>query len=771
MRWFEMMQYKGLSSEEVLKRTAAGLSNRVEKVEQKSIKRIIFEQTFTLFNIYLIVIAIALIAIQEYLSVFFLNVMIMNIFIQSYQIIRSIKMVDNLNLLVAQHTTCIRDGVEVQVHNEELVMDDIVYFKTGDQISSDAIVLGESVEMNESMLTGESKSVAKAEGDLLLSGSFVSSGSCYAKVIRVGKDNYVTKLMIEAKKFKEVRSELMDTFNNVANTFAKIVIPIGLILMVQSLFFRHHTIAHSITTTSTVLLGLLPKGLVLLTSISFAVSVFRLGRKRTLVQSIYSIETLSKVDVICIDKTGTLTEGKMRVNDVELVGDETLVLNLLQTYLHYSNDIDSTTLALKEHYASIASYDLERKLAFSSTRKWGAMAFSDQFPVFLGAPDFLMPDQPLPRKIAQEQEAGSRILLFAQSRTSLVDFEDYKNLECLAYIAIEDPLRDDAHATLEFFNNNDVQIKVISGDHIKTLLAVASIAGIQKGDSAIDVSSLTTDEELEEAVMKYNVIGRASPYQKQIMVKMLQKNNLKVAMVGDGVNDVLALRSADCSIAMGAGSSAAIQIAEVVLLDNSFATMVDVVMEGRTVTNNIARSASMYYLGTLTIFVLCMVSIITNTPFPFIPIQMTIMSMFVEGMPSTLVTFESSYDKPKEKILRQVSRNIVPVGFTLVVAYLIVLNFDLDYIIKQTMLYYITIFLSYMLVIKVFKPMNARRILVLLLSSSILVTICVIFANLLNLTVLDWNQTIMNAAMIGFSLGLWHVSDILYNVLLPNKYR
>lgn len=758
---------KGLNDAQVQERLDAGLSNYVEKEKPKSTAKIILKQFFTLFNLYLMVIAIALISIQEYLSVFFLNVMVMNAFIQSFQIIRSIRTVQELNILIAQTTQVLRNGELIEVANEDLVLDDVIYIKTGSQIAADCKLLDDFIEMNESMITGESEAVSKTTGDFIYSGSFVSSGSAYAQVVEVGANNYVQKIMTEARKFKDVRSDLMDTFNHVARMCAKIVGPIGILLLIQSIYFRHETIPHAIVTTSTVLLGLLPQGLVLLTSISFAVSVYRLGKKQTLVQSTYAIETLSNVDVICIDKTGTLTAGIMSVSDVHMLVDESLVNHVLSNYLAHSTDTDSTTMALKKHIESQEIEPVVSKLAFSSQRKWGAMQFQGFGSVYLGAPDFLIPDLKMPKYVSSEQDSGARILLLARSfQTS--DLSQPENLEPLAYIIIEDALRSDAPDTLKFFNENDVVVKVISGDHIKTLLAVASNAGIQKGYQAIDVSQMQTEQELEEAVLNYNVIGRASPYQKQIMVKMLQKHKQKVAMVGDGVNDVLALRSANCSIAMGAGSPAAIQIAEVVLLDNEFATMVDVVMEGRTVTNNITRSASMYYLGTIFIFTLAAVSILTNSAFPFIPIQMTIMSMFVEGMPSTLVTLETNFDKPKEPVLKQIFRNILPLALTLAVGYALLFTFDISVEVRQTMLYYTTTFLSYMLVLKIFEDLTILRIGVLILSSSILISICVIFAGLLHLVTLSSNEMVIMIALTGFIFVIWLLVDWIFtNIVYP----
>ena len=723
-------KYMGLSNEEVTQRVESNQVNKVPSEKTKSSFQIVLAHAFTWFNLTQFMIAFALFYVKAYLSLFFINTTIMNIGIQSYQTIRSKRMVEKLNLLINESSQVIRNGELISVSNDDLVTDDIIYFKTGDQIPSDSILLDENLEMNESMLTGESKAVNKKPGDEILSGSFVSSGHAYAKVIRVGVDNYAQKIMADVRKEKEVRSVLMDTFSRVADICGKIVVPIGAILLIQAYVIRENSLAVTVTTTATVLLGLLPKGLVLLASLSFAVSVFRLGRKRTLVQSIYSIETLSKVDILCIDKTGTLTEGVMSVDQVLYLEPESKVNDYIETYLSYSLDEDSTTNALKDHFKSVSHFEVKDKMGFSSSRKWGAMKFSENEFIFLGAPDFLIPNYDYPEAIIIAQKEGARILLVAKGETSF----DSNDLKPLAFIAIKDPLRFDAKDTLTFFNENEVKVKIISGDHIQTLLAVAIQAGIQEGDKAIDVRDVQSDDELEHAVMNYNVIGRASPYQKQKMIKMLQKNDLKVCMVGDGVNDVLALRSADCSVAMGAGSSAARQISQMILLDNEFSTMVDVVMEGRLVTNNISRSASMYYLRTMMTFVLAMIAIVTNTAYPFIPIQLTVMSMFVEGMPSSLITFETSAVKQKRPILKEVGRYIIPVAMTMAVIYVIILNLSDPHEIKITMMYYATVFLSFMLVYKVFQPLNWQRVAVFALSTVLLVTLSIVFSSYLNIS-------------------------------------
>lgn len=752
-------KHRGLTQQQVQEQIDLGHVNTIPKQKNKSDLQIVLGHTFNLFNLYNVIIAGFLIAVQEYLSVFFLNVIIMNIGIRSYQEIRSKKIVENLNILIAADTKVIRDGKLIKISPEEVVLGDYLYLQIGDQVAADSVVVEDNVEMNESLLTGESEAVMKYPGSELLSGSFVTSGTCVAQVVRVGKDSFAQKITVEARQHEPVKSELMEAFMRVTRWCVRIVLPIGIILVFQSMVIRGESLRFTVLSTSTVLLGLLPKGLILLTSLSFGVSVFRLGKQRTLVQEIYSIETLSKVDVLCIDKTGTLTKGEMAVEKIINVESLESVNDMMSRYMSNTRDTDFTTLAMKKYVETDHTSEPSHTTPFSSSRKWGSMCFDDLGTIFVGAPEFLIPNYILPDEALNYQSQGARVLLLAFTPEFIRSTDKPTSLKPYGVIIISDPIREDVYDALDFFKNNEVIVKVISGDNIKTLTAVASKTGIINGHRAYDVSECTTDEELEYAVMNYNVIGRASPYQKQTMVKLLQKNGERVAMVGDGVNDVLALRSADCSIAMGGGSEAARQAAQIILLDNEFKTMVDVVMEGRLVTNNISRSASMYYLGTLLTFLLAIVSIVMNTSYPFTPLQISVMSMFVEGMPSTFVTFESNYTKPKGNIMVEICRNIIPNGMTMATLFVIILLLPLPLPVRHTMIYFVTVYLSFMLVVRAFHPMDLKRVGVLLLSSFCLISVCYVFYRQLMLVHLNPIETQLCIALTALStviLLLYH---------------
>lgn len=709
------IHFKGLTSAQVEEQKRLGHVNKLPKIKSKSDLRIILGHTFTMFNLYNLAIGLLLFYVGETLSTLFLGINVMNIAIRSYQEIRAKDIVENLTILISKNVKVMRDGEISLIQSEDLVLGDYVVYRSGDQIASDAMIIENLVEVNESNLTGESVPVFKTEGDELLSGSYIISGSCVAKTVRVGIDSFAQKITHEARNFVPVESQLMNTFMSINQICTYLVLPIGAILAYQSLFLRLSDLRETVLLTSTVLLGLLPKGLVLLTSLSFFVSVFRLAKKRTLVQEIYSIEVMSKVDVLCIDKTGTLTEGNMVVQTIERLDDEADVFGAIQNYVAHSKDVDSTTTALRNHFGEKIVEEQRSVLPFSSVRKWGAMSF-DSGTYYLGAPDVLVPDFYYSERMHQYLSDGSRILMFAKGDVFNDKTQTPDNIHPLVLIAISDPVRIDVKDALDFFEDNEVIVKVISGDNIKTLKAIATKAGIENSHKAIDIRGLDSDEALEDAVLNYNVIGRATPYQKQRMIQLLQKHDKVVGMVGDGVNDVLALRSADASIAMGSGSAAARQAAQIVLLDNNFTTMKDVVMEGRLVANNISRSASLYYMGTLFTFLLACVAISMNTAYPFAPVQISLMSMFVEGMPSTLVTFEASYAKPKENVLVTIIRNIVPIGIIISLAFILLLKNPYSVDERTTMIFYITVYFSFLLVTIIFQPLDWKRFGVLALS-------------------------------------------------------
>lgn len=716
-----MQKIKGLTNQEVLDQIDLGHMNISPKPLVKTNKQIIFEHVFNLFNAYNFVIACALVFVQAWSSLFFVVIVSANTVIRIYQEIRSRNMVAKLNLIISPKTKVLRDETIQEIDNEEIVLNDVVYFETGNQVSSDSIVLDTAVEVDESLLTGEADPVLKNIGDHLLSGSFIVSGACYARVEHVGIDNYATHLANEARQRKPVTSELVNVFNKVTKFTSYLVVPLSVLMLYQALGVREESLATAIVNTSTALLGMLPKGLVLLTSVSLAASAVRLGKRKVLVQEMFSIETLSRVDVLCLDKTGTLTKGKMKVQEVvDLANPLSLDMQkVMSSFVGQSVDNNATYQTLKQYFQDEICYEVKNRVPFSSARKWSAQELEGIGTIIVGAPEFIVPQYQLPQYIQEAQNSGARVLMVAHHADFQTFQEHLHEATPLALIIILDPLRDDAKETLAFFQENDVDIKVISGDNPITVSSLARQAGVKDAHRYIDASTLTTDEELENAIMNYNVIGRATPKQKHQMILTLQKHKQKVAMTGDGVNDVLALKDADVSIAMGSGSDAAKQISQFVVINGELSTMVDVVKEGRLDINNVTRSASMYYLKTIYTILIAISTVLLNMPYPFIPFQMTLLDNFIEGFPSFMILFEKNIDKQKESIGRHAMRYSLPNALVIVLSVIAlkllapILSLELHEVF--TILYFSTSLISIHMIYRIYSPINWYRTFVLII--------------------------------------------------------
>ncbi len=710
-----MKKITGLTQSEVNQQKELGNINVSPKPLVKTNRQIIVEHVFNLFNAYNFVIACALVAVQAWSSLFFVVIVTSNTVIRIYQEIRSRNMVAKLNLIISPQTKVLRDNQIEAIDNEQIVLNDVIYLETGNQISADSIVLDTTVEVDESLLTGEVDPVLKKVGDHLLSGSFIVSGACHAKVEHVGIDNYATKIASEARNRKPVVSELVTFFNKVTKFTSFLVLPLSIFMLYQALIVRDESITMAIVNTSTALLGMLPKGLVLLTSVSMAASVVRLGKKEVLVQEMFSIETLSHADVLCLDKTGTLTEGKMQVQDV-ISFDHSLpydIHELMTSFVNGSLDNNATFQTLANYFQGNTKYDTKDRISFSSARKWSASLLEGVGTIIVGAPEFIIPDLSMPQTVEEARQNGARVLLVAYHPSFDAFEDDLKNAIPLAAIVIFDPLRKDAKEAIAFFKENDVAVKVISGDNPVTVSALAAQAGIDNPSHYIDATTLQTDEDIENAVMHYNVIGRATPHQKHKMILALQSHQLKVAMTGDGVNDVLALKDADVSIAMGSGSDAAKQISQFVVISGELSTMVDVVKEGRLDTNNVERSASMYYLKTIYTIVIAIAMVILNMPYPFIPFQMTLLDNFVEGFPSFMILFEKNISKQKESIGRHTLRYSVPNAIAIICSVITMsilstrLGLDMNELF--TILYFSTALLAIHLIYRIYCPINWYR--------------------------------------------------------------
>lgn len=703
----------------------------------KSKSQIIKENLCTLFNLLNFIIAILLFLVGAYSNMLFIAIIILNIVIGTAQELKAKKLIDDLSILNRPKVTVRRDGQNVQIDTNDVEKDDILVLESGNQICNDAVVTEGSMEVNESLLTGESDAVEKEPGALLYSGSSVISGRAYAKVVHVGEENYATKLVDEVKKEKQVNSELLGSMRKVTKFTSVLIIPLGILLFLEAFGLRHAPVNEAVVSSAAALLGMLPKGLVLLISVSLATGVIRLAKMNILVQNIYSLETLAHVDVLCLDKTGTITDGRLRVRKMIPVTDDGIEsmyqfdeeerIQLIRSYLEASEDNNATFQALKEAFSednkdkSSAENANKRKILkatssipFSSKRKWGCVSFGKNGSLFVGAPEKIF------RNLSGESEEAMNQQLDKGYRLLAVGYieEEWQNKEKLPgdiqplyAIVLEDRIRHNAKQTLEFFDRQGVDIKVISGDHVKTVSMIAKRAGLKKWKRAIDMSTVGEDADYDNLCEKYAVFARVTPKQKQELVKALQRKGHQVAMTGDGVNDLLALREADCSIAIADGSDASRQIAQVVLMDSDFTHLPQVVMEGRKVIHNVTRTASVFFIKTIYSVLVSAFCLLFNIPFPFIPIQITLIDACIEAYPSFLTIVESDTRRIKGKFLKTALRGAAPFGITvtgMILAGSLLLPLPIDQ--KRTVMYLVLIILSMIAVIRSCIPFNWLRI-------------------------------------------------------------
>ena len=678
----------GLTDEEVRQRVEEGLTNRADISTDKTTKEIVISNVFTYFNLIFLVITILLIMVGSFRNLTFLPIIIGNTVIGIVQEIRAKKTLEKMSLLNAPHADVIRNGSVKQISTEELVKDDVILLTAGKQICADAVVISGNIQVNESLLTGEADEVEKTEGSTLMSGSFVVSGECYARLEKVGNESYISKLSLEAKSMggKE-QSEMIRSINLIVKWVGIVIIPIGLILFWQSHFVNGESITKSVTSTVAAIIGMIPEGLYLLTTVALALSTMKLARKKVLLHDMKSIETLARVDVLCVDKTGTITEPDMKLKEIFLCknsgadGTQTALTldelkSLILDYANASVDNNATMLALKAYAAEALTNNtsaLHRtavsQQAFSSSLKYGSVTFSDGT-YLLGAPEFIMHEDfaRIEEEIIPYADKGDRVLLFARYDGENVENGINGSVTPLGFVALANPIRENAVKTFEYFKSQGVAIKVISGDNPRTVSRIAIQAGIESAESFVDAATLDTEDKIADAVNKYTVFGRVTPKQKKQLVKALQAKGHTVAMTGDGVNDILAMKDADCSVAMASGSEAAAQAAQVVLLDSDFAHMPDVVYEGRRVVNNIQRSASLFLVKNIFSLLLSLFSVILMVTYPLEPAQVSLISMFTIGVPGFLLALEQNKDRIKGHFITNVMLKALPGGLTDVIA-------------------------------------------------------------------------------------------------------
>ena len=666
----------GLTDEQVQNRIKDNLVNFDSSVPTKSIKQIIFDNFFTLFNFLNLFLGIAVFLVGSYKNMLFLGIMLINTAISTFQEIHSKRIVDKLAIMAQSKVRVIRNGTETEISINDLVLDDIVIFKTGNQVPTDCIILDGDVLSNESFITGEPDSITKNKGEMLLSGSYVVGGKCIAKVEHIGEENYTAQISSGAKYVKKVNSEIMNSLNKIIKWLTFAIIPIGGLLFWNQMSLPGTTMQDAVVQSVAAVIGMIPEGLILLTSTVLAVSVIRLSKSKVLVQELYCIETLARVDTLCLDKTGTLTEGRMEVSSLLPINCEKDKLkNILANISKASDDENPTMQAIKEYFGNSLTntFEINNKVAFSSKTKWSGINFKNEGSYILGAPEFILKDnfKNYEDEIKKYSE-DYRVLLIAHSNEDFIDKNLPNTITPIGFILISDVIRKEASKTLSYFKDQDVDIKIISGDNPITVSKIAKQVGVQNAENYIDMSTLKTQEEIDKAATKYTIFGRVSPTQKKDLVIALQKNGKTVAMTGDGVNDVLALKTADCSIAMANGSDATKNVSQLILLDSNFASMPKVVAEGRRTINNIERSASLFLVKTIYSSVLALLFLFLSQGYPFEPIHLSLISVVTIGIPSFMLALEPNKERIHGNFLKNIISKAIPTALTTIISILVI---------------------------------------------------------------------------------------------------
>ena len=665
---------EGLSPQETKLRQSNGLSNIMPPSNTKSEGQIIKENVLTFFNLIFLVLALCLCLVGSFKNLMFLLVAVANTVVGSFQEIRAKRAVDKLTLVAAGTAKAIRSGQRVSVRTDQLVRDDIVEFAAGDQICADAVVRDGQLQVNESLLTGEADAILKNPGDTLKSGSFVISGRARVQLTHVGSESYAAKLAAEARRnVRSTKSEMMLSLTKLITVVGIALIPLGIILFLRHFLsvFQGLPLRDSVESTVSALIGMIPEGLYLLTSVAIAASCLKLSRKRVLVQDMNCIETLAHVDVLCVDKTGTITEPTMEVTDVYPLNSERFsyddIEKILAAFYHGEEPDNETARAMGQQFAGETTWRAVKRMAFSSSTKWSGADFGENGRYVVGAPEFIMGDRydSIRSEAEPWSERGCRVLLLAAYDTAFDDGPlQSAHVAPIALVFLSNLLRPDAQETFRYFASQGVSVRVISGDNPITVAQVAARAGIENADRYVDAMTLSTEQDFEEAVKYYTVFGRVTPEQKRYLVRAFQKQGHTVAMTGDGVNDVLALKDANCGIAMASGSQAASQVAQIVLLNSQFSAMPAIVAEGRRVINNIQRAASLFLVKNIFSFALTLLLLFIDMPYPLVPIQLSLISTFTIGIPSFFLALEPNYARVEGKFMRNVIRRAMPGGLT-----------------------------------------------------------------------------------------------------------
>ena len=749
--------FQGLTQAEVEARIADGQVNAIQDSSNRSVKDIVMGNTLTFFNFINVVLLALVLSVRSYKNMLFIFIIIANTLIGIFQEIKAKITLDKLKILTVSHVDVIRDGVKKSVTVSELVKDDVILLKSGGQIPADGVILDGEVDVNESLLTGESDSIHKTCGSKVLSGSFVTSGKAMCLLTEVGHDCYMEKLSSEAKQFKRYKTELQRNLDTILKFISIIIVPLGIILFAKQYWISGSTYEQAALDTVAAVLGMIPEGLVLLTSVALALGAVRLARRSTLVRELFCIETLARVDTLCLDKTGTITEGHLCVQGEESVKEDIDLEQLMGRMVGALGDENETFQALRQHYKRNQSANTKFVLPFSSERKFSGVVFEGEGTYLMGAYQFIFPqaDPAVLEKIAEYASQGLRVLTVAHSPNEMTDYTLAEDFEIVGFVFMTDVVRKNAPDILGYFEEQGVDLKVISGDDPVTVAAIAARAGLKDADKYIDATTIHTDEEMEDAILKYSVFGRVTPKQKQQMVRLLKQNGRTVAMTGDGVNDVLALKDADVSIAMASGSEAAKNTANLVLLNSDFASLPHIVNEGRRVINNIKAAASMFLIKTGFSVLTALLTIIVGQNYPFQPIQLSVINGCAVAIPTMLLQLEPSFQQVNKHFFREVLRMSMPAAITITAMITIINNSGHSIGTPREMLSTVCVLATgwvYLITLRqVYSPMTGYRKFVIYLMQTAYLVAMVIGQRIMELVGLNFTCVIVTLAAVNFA--------------------
>ncbi len=726
------MEYKGLNERDVNERIEKGQINVFENPDDLTLKKILKNNICTFFNLIIFILALLVVSSGAYKNLMFVGVAFCNMLIGIVQEVRAMLTLNKLNIIAEAKMVVIRNSQEISIPVSEIVLDDILHIKSGNQIVCDSIILEGAIEVNESLLTGEPDVIEKKMGDKLYSGSFIVAGDAYAQVIHVGKDNLSSKIMLKAKTSTKPKSLLQENIDLILKIVSSIILPLGLLLFATQFFANQSSYSDSIIGTVAGVSGMIPEGLVLLTSVSLALGVVALSKEKTLVHNIYCIETLAHVDVLCLDKTGTLTEGRMRVEKTYRIDDYADIDGMVRKILACLNDENATSQALRDYFGKAENItDLVRPIPFSSERKFSGAVYENET-LLMGAIEFLFPDseEKIKQIISTYTTNGMRVITLARSLQQMEGYQMPTDLKPIALIAISDCIRSNAGETLDYFKQQGVDIRIISGDAPETVSLIARRVGLEDTDNYVDATTFSSFADIQEAVQKYKIFGRVKPTQKKELIMALQNLGHTVGMTGDGVNDVMALKQADCSIAMAEGSEAAKQVSNIVLLDSDFSHMPSVLSEGRKVIHHIQNAASLFLVKTVFSVLITLMTMFTVSQYPFEPIQLTFIGTIAIGLPSLFLTLEKDYTLVSGKFLINVLSKSLPGSLTVFLEIILISIFcaisGYGHDVRSTMCVMMTT-LCTMMVLKNVYPLNSFYRRLIFTAMSIVAIICLVF--------------------------------------------